>query len=153
MNKVLPYFLFCITLACNNYIRNNSFLKLWYNHPANKGLEKFPAGNGRTGAIIFGGTSQEQIRLNESIVWAESLYYNANPVALKALPEIRKLIFDWDFKLREAKGKNPKPFFVVPHIIKPLIFSEVKIKPVKSKKILFDFQTEAGKEYPLVLSD
>jgi alpha-L-fucosidase 2 len=58
-----------------------------------------------------------------------------------------------DFKLEKAEGKNPNPFFVIPDIKQPLISTDAKIQPVEIKKsYLYDFETEAGKEYILVLS-
>ena len=59
-----------------------------------------------------------------------------------------------NFDLEEAKGKNPNPFYVVPDIKQPLISPEANIKPVElNKSYLYDFHTEAGKEYTLVLSE
>ena len=58
-----------------------------------------------------------------------------------------------DFTIEEAKGKNPNPFFIVPDIKTPLISPDAKIQPVEIKKsYLYDFETEAGKEYILFLS-
>ena len=36
-------------------------LKLWYNKPATKWVEALPVGNGRIGAMIFGGVTQDRI--------------------------------------------------------------------------------------------
>src|SRR4051812_4176301 len=43
---------------------------LWYRQPATKWNEALPIGNGRLGAMIFGGTSEEHLQLNEDTVWA-----------------------------------------------------------------------------------
>ncbi len=44
--------------------------KLWYNNPAtNWETEALPIGNGRLGAMLFGGTSQERIQFNEGSLW------------------------------------------------------------------------------------
>jgi alpha-L-fucosidase 2 len=65
-----------------------------------------------------------------------------------------KLIAAGDFNLEEAKGKNPNPFFIVPDIKQPLVSPEAEIKPVELKKsYLYDFHTEAGKEYDVILSN
>ena len=54
--------------------------------------------------------------------------------------------------LETAKGKNPNSYFIVPEIKQPLISAKVKIKPVKLKKnYLYDFHTDAGKEYTLTV--
>ncbi len=89
---------FCTFALTDTQAQNDTLMKLWYNHPARQWVEALPVGNGRLGAMIFGGPSEEQIQLNESTVWAGSPYNNANPKALKALPVIRKLIFEGDYK-------------------------------------------------------
>ena len=78
--------------------QNDSLLKLWYSKPAEKWVEALPVGNGRLGAMIFGNPSEEQIQLNENTIWAGSPYNNINPKALKALPVIRKLIFEGEYE-------------------------------------------------------
>jgi alpha-L-fucosidase 2 len=68
-------------------------LTLWYRRPAKEWLEALPLGNGRLGAMVFGGVATERLQLNEGTVWAGGPYTPANPQALAALPEIRRLIF------------------------------------------------------------
>lgn len=43
---------------------------LWYRRPAAAWNEALPVGNGRLGAMVFGGTQSERIQLNEDTVWA-----------------------------------------------------------------------------------
>ena len=43
---------------------------LWYEQPANKWMESLPIGNGRLGAMTFGGIQDETIALNESGMWS-----------------------------------------------------------------------------------
>jgi alpha-L-fucosidase 2 len=45
-------------------------LQLWYRQPAKNWLEALPIGNGRLGAMVFGGTNRERIQLNEESLWA-----------------------------------------------------------------------------------
>lgn len=45
-------------------------LKLWYRQPAAAWTEALPVGNGRLGAMVFGGVVQERIQLNEDTIWA-----------------------------------------------------------------------------------
>lgn len=68
-------------------------LVLWYDRPATRWLEAQPIGNGRLGAMVFGGTDQETLQLNEATVWAGGPHDYDNPEALAALPEIRRLVF------------------------------------------------------------
>jgi alpha-L-fucosidase 2 len=67
-------------------------LKLWYQRPAAQWVEALPLGNGRLGAMVFGGIEQERIQLNEDTLWGGGPYDPANPEARAALPEIRRLI-------------------------------------------------------------
>src|ERR1051325_8476162 len=73
-------------------------LLLWYDKPASEWTESLPIGDGRLGAMIFGGTATEQIQLNEDTLYAGSPYDPNNPEALKALPEARRLIFEGKYK-------------------------------------------------------
>jgi len=65
---------------------------LWYAHPATQWVEALPVGNGRLGAMVFGGIGLERLQLNEDTLWAGGPYNPANPAAREALPEIRRLI-------------------------------------------------------------
>jgi alpha-L-fucosidase 2 len=73
-------------------MRTNSNL-LWYDKPAEKWVQALPVGNGRLGAMIFGGTTNERLQLNDITVWSGGPQTNANrPEAWKYLPEIRRVI-------------------------------------------------------------
>ncbi len=67
-------------------------VKLWYQQPANNWLEALPVGNGRLGAMVFGGTYQERIQVNEESLWAGQPLNNNNPQALKYLDELQQLL-------------------------------------------------------------
>jgi alpha-L-fucosidase 2 len=68
---------------------------IWYRQPANKWEEALAVGNGRLGAMIFGGVEKERLQLNEITVWSGWLEQNADkPEAHKSLPAIRQLIND-----------------------------------------------------------
>src|SRR4051812_15549096 len=66
--------------------------KLWYRRPAAQWVEALPVGDGRLGAMVFGGVERERIQLNEDTLWAVGPYNPANPDAQTALPEIRRLL-------------------------------------------------------------
>ncbi|PRY04267.1 alpha-L-fucosidase 2 [Pontibacter ummariensis] len=68
-------------------------LKLWYSQPARDWNEALPIGNGRLGAMVFGGAAQEHLQLNEETVWTGKPADFVNPAAKAALPEVRKLLF------------------------------------------------------------
>jgi alpha-L-fucosidase 2 len=69
-------------------------LKLWYRQPAKQWVEALPVGNGRLGAMVFGGVTSERLQLNEDTVWEGYQRDGSNPAALKSLPEIRRLLFE-----------------------------------------------------------
>jgi alpha-L-fucosidase 2 len=75
-------------------------LSLYYRRPAKQWVEALPIGNGRLGAMVFGGVNEERLQLNEDTLWAGGPYDPVNPEAKAALPEARQLIFDG--KYREA---------------------------------------------------
>lgn len=87
-------------------------LALWYRHPAQAWLEALPVGNGRLGAMVFGGVDTERLQLNEGTVWAGGPYVPANPQAQAALPEIRRLVFEG--KWGEAQALVDAHFLGVP---------------------------------------
>ena len=45
---------------------------IWFDTPATNFTESTPLGNGRLGAMMFGGFDEERIVLNESSVWSGS---------------------------------------------------------------------------------
>jgi len=73
-------------------------LSLWYRQPAKQWVEALAVGNGRLGAMVFGGIVEERIQLNEDTLWAGGPYDPANPDALEALPKVRELIFAGQYR-------------------------------------------------------
>jgi len=67
-------------------------LKLWYTRPAEVWTEALPIGNGRLGAMIFGGVARERLQLNEDTLYAGGPYDPSSSEALVALPRVRELI-------------------------------------------------------------
>src|SRR5581483_4525250 len=80
------------TLTGNAAASTNS-LALWYRQPARDWNEALPVGNGKLGAMIFGGVAREQIALNEDSVWEGYKRDADNTNALAALPKVRELLF------------------------------------------------------------
>jgi alpha-L-fucosidase 2 len=79
-------------LASASLLPANPDLTLRYTRPAAEWVEALPVGNGRLGAMVFGGIHQERLQLNEDTLWAGGPYDPANPEALANLPEVRRLI-------------------------------------------------------------
>ncbi len=78
-------------------------LKLWYSKPADVWTEALPLGNGRLGAMVFGGVQHELIQLNDATLWSGGpVNNNVNPDAPKYLPQVREALFNGDY---EKAGK------------------------------------------------
>ncbi len=67
---------------------------LWQAKPAKNFMESTPLGNGRLGAMDFGGIEQERIALNEDSLWSGSVQNADRTNAAATLPEIRRLLLE-----------------------------------------------------------
>jgi alpha-L-fucosidase 2 len=73
-------------------------LKLWYKQPASVWTEALPVGNGRLGAMVFGGVENELLQLNEATLWSGGpVKKDVNPQAYTYLPQVRQAIFSGDY--------------------------------------------------------
>ena len=79
---------------------------LWYRRPAAQWVEALPVGNGRLGAMVFGGVERERLQLNEDTLWSGGPRDWNNPTAPAALAEVRRLIAEGKFAEadRAARG-------------------------------------------------
>ena len=80
---------------------SESPLELCDGEPASFWTDAYPLGNGRIGAMVFGGTERERIQLNEISLWSGGPQQADNPKALEMLPEVRRLLFEG--KIAEAE--------------------------------------------------
>ncbi len=87
-------------------------LRLWYNRPAEEWTEALPIGNGRLGAMVFGGIENERLQFNEDTLWTGKPHDYSHPGAAKYLPVVRKLLFDG--KQREAEALAMERMMSVP---------------------------------------
>lgn len=99
---------FLVSYLSNNvYCQNKqSDLKLWFNKPAGNWNEALPVGNGKLGAMIFGGVESERLEINEESVWTGEERWDANPDALKNLPKVRQLLFDGKYAEAEKLAQS-----------------------------------------------
>ena len=67
---------------------------LWYRRPAREWVEALPVGNGRLGAMVFGGVARERIQLNEDTLWAGHPVERDRVGAHEHLAEARRLVFE-----------------------------------------------------------
>jgi alpha-L-fucosidase 2 len=87
-------------------------LTLWYRQPAKLWVEALPVGNGRLGAMVFGGTAHERIQFNEQTVWTGEPHDYSHPGAYRYLAQIRELL--WQGKQKEAEDLAMREFMSVP---------------------------------------
>ena len=84
---------------------------LWYRQPAAKWAQALPTGNGRMGAMVFGGMADEHIQFNEDTLWTGQPHEYQHEGAVKFLPQIRQLLqemrqFEAEGKPKEARAKQ-----------------------------------------------
>ncbi len=87
-------------------------LKLWYRQPAQQWTEALPIGNGRLGAMVFGGTEQERLQFNEDTLWTGQPHEYQHKGAVKYLSTVRKLLFEG--KQSEAEALAMEHMMSVP---------------------------------------
>jgi alpha-L-fucosidase 2 len=71
----------------------NTDLKLWYNKPATVWEEALPLGNGKTGAMVFGGIAVERFQLNDNTLWSGAPNPGNTPGGPAILSAVRQQIF------------------------------------------------------------
>lgn len=97
-----------VALAAIAMQTSSGSIRLFYRQPASTWTEALPVGNGRMGAMVFGGVPEERIQLNEETIWAGGPWpehkENLGPVLAKA----RQLIFEG--KVEEAQNLMARDF-------------------------------------------
>lgn len=101
---------------------------IWFDHPANKWEEALPIGNGRLGAMIFGGLERERIALNQDSIWYGGPIDRVNPDAKEHLPQVRSLLLEG--KIPEAEDLLRMAFSGTPQ-------SERPYQPLGNLEILY----------------
>ena len=78
-------------------------LKLWYNKPATAFEESLPIGNGKLGALIYGGANNDSIYLNDITLWTgKPVNREEGGDAYKWIPKIREALFKEDYKTADS---------------------------------------------------
>ncbi|MBQ2523819.1 MAG: glycoside hydrolase family 95 protein [Prevotella sp.] len=125
------FILFCVFLLSSTIHAQDH--QLWYSQPAKHWLEALPIGNSHLGAMVYGGTKEEEIQLNEETFWSGSPHNNNSLESKEHLQEVRDLIFEG--KEKDAHALLDKYFIKGPHGMRYLPLGSVKLK--------FDFKEEA----------
>jgi alpha-L-fucosidase 2 len=97
--------------------QESSDLRLWYRQPAANWNQALPIGNGRLGAMVFGGVDNERLQLNEDTVWAGERRDRLNPAGPASVTEVRRLLFAG--KAVEAEALADKAIIATPRRMPP----------------------------------
>ena len=101
MKRLLFVFLLCSFQFSQAQKSSPDFI--WYDKPAKVFEDALPLGNGRIGAMVYGGVEKERISLNEVTLWAGyPVDPNMNPAAKNYLPLIREALFAEDYKKADS---------------------------------------------------
>lgn len=110
MNPVRPIILSILSIlvirVTGQPLKNDPALVLWYNKPASVWEEALPLGNGKTGAMVFGGAGRERLQLNDNTLWSGYPDPGNNANGPKYLPLVRKAVNDGDYALAAAYWKK-----------------------------------------------
>ena len=81
--------------GCQSATDSCGTTELWYAQPAKVWMESLPIGNGRLGAMTYGGIEEEKLALNESTMWSGQYNENQNkPFGREKMDQLRKLFFE-----------------------------------------------------------
>src|ERR1700741_4052976 len=103
--KALPIFILLYILPACLCAQQN--MQLWYKEPAAVWTEALPVGNGRLGAMDFGGVEKELLQLNEATLWTGGpISKNVNPDSKNYLPLVRQALFNKQYDSAAALVKH-----------------------------------------------
>jgi alpha-L-fucosidase 2 len=92
MRRKLLFLLWLTCIVIHSNSQNNYILR--YKQPAKEWNEALPIGNGRLGAMVYGGIDKELLQLNEQTLWTGGpVDHNPNPTAATFLQPVRTALF------------------------------------------------------------
>lgn len=103
MKQLVVYIVMCLVALTVQAQQKDCVL--WYEQPAADWNEALPVGNGRLGAMIYGGFNQETIQLNEESLWG-GYSCDANAPAAEHLSEIQRCLLNGE--IDEASALSEK---------------------------------------------
>jgi len=135
--------LFLLLAHPRGAVASDSVSRLWYAHPAEKWENALPLGNGRLGAMVFGGPDEEQIWLNEDTYWTGGPYSTTPSGGVRDLPEIRRLIFEGDLvRAHKLFGRSLMGYPVEQQKYQSLGVLVLKLDPGASGSAVRDYRNE-----------
>ena len=107
----MKHLFFTFVLAASGFLNSQAATvskgpqpnKLWYNKPAYAFEESLPIGNGKLGALVYGGANNDSIQLNDITLWTGvPVDPNEGGEAYKWIPKIREALFKEDYKTADS---------------------------------------------------
>ena len=78
-------------------------MTLWFDTPAAQWVDALPIGNGRLGAMVFGGANEELLQLNDATLWSGKPHDGNNKEAKNYLGDVRRAVLEQqDYHLADA---------------------------------------------------
>jgi alpha-L-fucosidase 2 len=89
--------------SASSFAQNQAPMVLQFDKPATYFEESLPIGNGKIGALVYGGTDDNIIYLNDITLWTgKPVDRNLDADAHKWLPAIREALFKEDYQLADS---------------------------------------------------
>ncbi len=102
MRQIILLYLF-IVCSLFGSAQNQLPMTLWYDRPATCFEESLPIGNGKLGALVYGGADRDVLQLNDITLWTGSpVDRDEDKGAARWIPEIRKALFNEDYRLADS---------------------------------------------------
>jgi alpha-L-fucosidase 2 len=101
----LLFYFVSVKAICQVITHHSYASTLWYNHPAINWNEALPVGNGRLGAMIYGGAKTEHLQLNEQTLWSGGPRNWNNPRAKDYLPLVREAALKGEYRKADSLSK------------------------------------------------
>ena len=108
--------------------KNDIDLMLRHNKPASAWEEASPLGNGKTGAMVFGGPIREQFQLNDNTLWSGYPEPGNNPNGIKYLPLVRQAVDDGDYAQAEKYWKKMQGPYSARYLHMGNLFLDLSLK-------------------------
>lgn len=108
LKNIFCYSLLSLAIGSSSITYAQQPLSLWYRQPAAEWTDALPLGNGRLGAMVYGGIREEHLQLNEETIWNGRPREYARPGAVQYLQPIRQLLAEG--KQAEAEALAGKYF-------------------------------------------
>lgn len=82
-------------------------MQLWYDQPAHFFEESLPIGNGKIGALLYGGVDTDSLYLNDITLWTgQPVDRNEDAGAAKWVPLIREALFNEDYAKADSLQRH-----------------------------------------------